>query len=334
MKKMLWLTLITLFSQHSLFAWRPYNRFIPGAEVNSIGGAYTADASGELAALHNPGGLAQIDKTFSLNYEVYAAIIVNDLLATPPQPDFDTFPLFSLFLRTNRWRWSLGIYTRYSSTGLDTLDARTILLTAAYPLRDNLSLGFGTGPVLLLEGDGRGWGWDFNAGLLWRLSPVLQAGVSFQSGFSTSWLNTRLGSSLTETFPWSAEAGISWQSGPNSMLFLSLDYIGIDSISFTLNGISEPPLFTSSLWHRLHPHLGLRFLEPRTGAHLSLGFMTESDYYQNGAQTQYLLTAGVRFFGKKAVFNATLVDSFLLSVVFPRNSREEKLSFSVSVELD
>ncbi len=327
------LVFLCLFLE-TVFAWRPYSRFFPGAEANGIGNAFVGDASSELAAHYNPAGLAQLNKGFTLNYEVYTSVIINDLLAAPPDLTFDTFPFFSLFYRANQWRFSLGLATQFSSYGPNSLFTRSLKFSAAFPLLDNLSIGAGIGPVFLFEGDGRAFSWDFNLGILWRISPVLQWGTSFHSGFHVLWQSSILGSHLEEVYPWILESGISWKTGRYSFLYFGLDYIHLDAITYTLDAILDNPTFSNSLLHRLHPHLGFRFLEPRTGAHLSAGFMTDSDYYDNGAVTQYLLDLGIRFYGKRAVFNAALVDSLLLALFIPSNNHEEKFYFSVSVELN
>ncbi len=327
------LVLIFFLSQPA-YSWRSYDRFHVGAEADGVGSAFVGDASSEIAAHHNPAGLAQVDKSFSLNYEVYTSVIIDDLLATPPRLDFDSFSFFSLYSRVKQWHFSLSLNTLFNSFGTDQLYARGLKLSVAYPLFKNLSIGGGLGPVLLMESSGWGYAFHYNLGVLWQISPRLKWGLSFHSPFSTTWQQTVLGNQLSESFPWLLETGISWVVSPRSILYFSLDYTGIDTVSFVLDNVDSSPQFGGNIWYRLHPHIGYRFLEPRTGAHLSVGLQSDSDYYETGSVQQYQLSLGVRFYGKRAVFNASLIDSLLISLIYPENNHEEKMNFSVSVELN
>jgi len=328
MKKYLFLFLIL---SSTAWPWRSYDRFYTGATANAVGGAFIAEASGELAAAYNPAGLVQLKEHFTLSYEVYSGVIINDLLATSPRLKFDSFPFLAITSRIDKLHLAFSSSTLFADYDLSGFSLRHIALSAGYSPLEGLSFGVSIGPALALERDSIGWGFAWQAGLLWKITTKLQWGLAFHSPISVKWTRTVLGNSLSETFPWIIDTGFSFELSRTSLLFFSAEFLNMDGVRFTLNNIDDSPHFLRGAFTRLHPHLGFRFLEPITGAHISLGFKIDSEYFDTGSRPQYQLTAGVRFFGHNAEFNAALIDSLVLSLLNPENTREEQLFLSVSL---
>lgn len=328
------LTAVLVLIASTGYGWRSFSRFLLGAEANGVGGAYVADASSEIAMNYNPAGLVQIDKTFSVNYEVSSAIEVGNILSTGLLKDIlnmDYFPFFSAMYSAGKWKFGTSLSTRFClyTTG-DDLNVRSWKFTAAYPILDNLSVGFGIGPVFALEGDSRGYSFDWNLGVLWKPAPRLQLGAALQSPIDVNWTIASVGASLYEHYPLIAEAGLDWAVSPLSYLFFSLEYVDMDSVKYVVNGTDDSPVFGANVFARLHPHAGIRFLERFTGAHISFGMMIDSAYFDGGSYNLYLLTAGVRAYGRNAVFNFSLIDSLLFGLVAPYSPHEEKFDASFS----
>lgn len=330
---------IIFVSCSNIYSWRPYNRFRVGSDANGVGCAYVADVSSELAIHHNPAGLVQLDKKLSVAFEIYANIIIPDILANNIRIHLDYFPFFAVICKINKLDLGLSTTTLFDAFQSDETHIRSVKFSFAYPLFENFSIGGGLGPVVATEGNGIGTGFAFNIGLLWKTSARLQIGLCFQSPFTVNWSTPAIGYSLVESFPFIVEGGIIYAINKNAMLFISLEYIDIDRIIYTLNNIDSSPVFEQNIFSRLHPHAGIQFVEKISGARISLGLMMDSVYDDGGGRNQYLLTIGIKAYGGSGktrgntIFTASIIDSLLFSLINPYNSYEEKINISFSFKI-
>ena len=327
------IVLFLLVFCQTAYCWRSFNVFQLGAEANGIGGAYVGEASSEIAIHHNPAGIVQMSSNLSFTYEVFGSLIIQNLLEMKFNLKMDYFPFVALVGKLDNWRFGVSLSTLFDGSAIDRLSIRSMKFTAAYPIFNNLSLGIGLGPVFAFEGNSWGISFAYNIGVLWKALPELQLGLTFHSPLDVEWNQPAIGYSLHESYPFRIELGAAYAIAPTINAYASLEYIDIDRIRYILNGSDASPQFDANLLSRLHPHIGVRILEEFTGAHLSFGLMTDSSYYATGSANQYLVTVGVRAYGKKVVFNASFIDSLLFSLINSDNSREEKLNISVSFEL-
>ncbi len=338
MKHILIAGLFCILSINFAYGWRPYNRFRLGSFANSIGAAYTAYAESEIAVHHNPAGLVQIQSGWGISYEVYANVVIPDILqGNYIRINMDYFPFFGLIYGRNKMRFGLSVSTIFDSYFLNDLHVRSVKLSFAYPVLDNLAVGGGAGPVIATEGDGRGFAFAYNIGILWKISQRVQTGLVFHSPFFIEWQNSVSGFSLRENYPMIIEGGIALELSERVLLFAGLEFINIDSITYELNNQNRSPEFDNNLLSRIHPRIGIEFSEPIIGARLSFGFMTDSSYHTRGGQNQYLLTAGVKAYGRRGngniIFSGSIVDSLLLSLINPDNTREVKITMSLSFRI-
>lgn len=333
--KCFFLFIILIFlSSAEVHSWRTYNPFALGSDANGIGGAYVGDASSEFAIYYNPAGMVQLSSNLSFTYEIASSVEIVDVLAWNVSVDFDYFPFFSLTGSVNEWKWGVSVTTLFHSVlQQNDMSIRSVNFTAAYPILPNLSVGAGIGPVIATERTGNGFSYAWNVGLLWKVMEPLQLGLCFHSPIELQWSKTENGGSLYEVFPFIVDLGGTYRLNENMFLFGSLAYINIDSIRYVLDGADLSPVFDGNIFGRVHPHFGVRFLEEHTGAHISLGVMMDSSYYDKGSVNQYLLTAGVQAYGKNLVFRASLIDSLLFSLLNRYNVREEKINVSISIRI-
>jgi hypothetical protein len=333
MKKRLIITGIVILLGSTGHSWRAIGKYFLGSEANGIGGAYSGYADSELAVHYNPAGLVQMKGKWTFMFEVSTGIYTYDLLAANFKLIPDFFPFFSTVVSVDGLKLGLSLTTLFDGYTLESLYVRTLKVTAAFPIFDNLAIGAGIGPVFASESSGIGYGWSANIGVLWKLSDAFQLGVCFHTPVPVEWSNPIAGSSLSEVYPATLDAGISWNVSQSAILFFSLEYTLIDGIKYILNGEDRSPVFDSNLFSRLHPHIGVRFLEAFSGAHISLGMMIDSDYYETGGINQYLITFGVRAFGRNTVFHASLIDALLFSIFYPYNSTEERVNIGVTFQI-
>jgi hypothetical protein len=323
-----------LFVCPNAYSWRSFAPFKLGAEAVGIGGAYVAEASSETAMAYNPAGLLQLEDRIYFMYEIYSSARIPDVLNWDVSFKFDYFPFLGVVGGGESFKIGVSIFTLFHSLekGND-FNVRNMALSFACNLLPNLSVGAGVGPVFALEGNGIGFSYAYNIGILWKAANSLQVGFCFHSPIELNWSRTDQGVSLWERYPLSAELGLSYLIVEKLFGFFSLEFIDWNSVSYILDGKDYSPRVDENLFARFHPHIGVRFLEENTGAHISLGFMIDSFYYESGSVNQYFLTAGVRFYGKNMIFRAALSDSLLIGFFYPGNTREERLNVSLSFKL-
>lgn len=316
-----------------LFSWRTYNQFSLGSEANGVGGAYVGDASSEFAIYYNPAGLVQLSN-LSFTYEIASTIEIVDILAWDLQVKFDYFPFFSMTGSVNEVKWGVSVTTLFHSVlQQNDLSVRSVNFSIAYPVFPNLSVGAGIGPVFATERNGFGMSYAWNIGLLWKVVEDLQLGICFHSPIDIQWSKTGTGGALYETFPLILDLGGMYRLNENVFLFGSLAWLNIDSIRYVLDGNDYSPKFDGNIFGRIHPHFGVQFLEEHTGAHVSVGVMMDSSYFDTGSYNQYFLTLGLRAYGKNLVFRASVIDSLLFGLMNRYNIREEKINLSFSFRI-
>ncbi len=329
-----------------LFGWRSFSRYNLGADADGVGGAYVGDSSSEIAMNYNPAGLVQLDNNWIdsrlttkspsnhncfLMYEVSSSVRILDILAWNVSFKFNYFPFFGIAYSLGKIKVGASVSTVFDSDGiLSDLSVRSVKATFAYPLLDNLAIGFGIGPVIATESSGSGYSYDYNIGLLWKAFDKIQFGINYNSPINITWTKTIAGTSLKENYPFIAEIGMSYLVNDRLFFYSDFDYTDIDSIKYILDGNDYSPHFDNNIFSRLHPHLGIRFLEENTGAHISLGFMFNSSYYESGSVNQYLITAGIRAYGQNVIYRASIIDSLLFGLFYPDNIPNEQINVSFS----
>jgi hypothetical protein len=328
------LILILFMCAGELYSWRTFNRAALGSDANGVGGAYVGDASSEFAIYYNPAGMVQLSSNLSFTYEISSRVRIADFLNWNVTVAFDYFPFFALSGSLNEWKWGVSVTTLFDSVvNKSSMSVRSINFTAAYPVLPNLSVGAGVGPVIASENTGYGFSYAYNIGLLWKVTEDLQLGLCFHSPVDLAWSITEKGGSLFETFPFLIDLGGMFRLNEKMFLFGSLEYVSIDTIRYVLDNIDYSPAFDGNLFGRLHPHFGLQFLEENTGAHISLGVLLDSSYYDTGSINQFRFTAGVRAYGKNLVFRASLIDSLLFGLFYRYNDHEEEINLSFSFRI-
>jgi hypothetical protein len=66
---------------------------------------------------------------------------------------------------------------------------------------------------------------------------------------------------------------------------------------------------------------------------LSFGLMLDSDYHENGSYNLFLVTVGVRAYGRNTIFNASIVDSLLIGMFTQYTTHHEKIDGSFSIKI-
>jgi len=333
MKKHIFI-IIFLIIPTLFYGWRSYIRSHIGSDANGIGGAYVGDATSELALFYNPAGLVQLkgeneEQNFFFLYEVSASLLLYSYLSWDPAFKFDTFPFLAIAYTGLNWKMGLSIASSFESESrLNDFRVRDLFFSISIPIENDISIGFGAGPIFAIENTTTGYSFSYNIGILWNIEKDLKFGLCFHSPFAIQWNNTEAGNSLYESFPFLLETGLAYQLSEVAILFTSLDYIDIDSIRYVLDEKDYSPTFDQNLFARVHPHIGIRFLEENTGAHISAGFMMDSSYYDNGSINQYLITLGVRAYGKNMIFRASLIDALLIGLFYRGNVKNERINIS------
>lgn len=327
------LTLLTV----QLYSYRSYTRWKQGPEAVGIGGAYTADASSELSWIYNPAGAVQLTNRLSINWEAATMVRVDDILTriTVRLDRLETISYFGVHYSVNGqfklgFSYSTLFYSYFENN--NSLNVKPLLFSAAYKILPNLSVGAGAGLVWAYEQTGNAFSFTWNAGLLWSPVDNIQFGAFFTAPIALNWINPYGLASLYEEYPAIMEAGAAWAFHPDWIGYASLEYRFVDGIRYNADGVDSSPVFGGNVLARLIPHLGFRFLERLSGAHLSFGFMSDAVYYQTGAQPIFHLTAGARFFGRNTVLTFAIVDSLLISAFYHANSRDEEFHVSFSYQ--
>jgi hypothetical protein len=331
--------LLLLVPPAEVFSWRAFSRFPIGADANGVGDAYVGDASDDTAAFYNPAGLVQCTNKLDMNWDATTGIAIQNVFdqINVRLDRLDTFSFFGLTTYLGDWHFATALSTEFFSSfnNATALSMRVGSVCASYPILSNLSIGIGIGPVFGFEGtttSAGGWGisWAWNAGVLWKPTDELQFGACYHSGFDMNWYEPVGLVSLDETYPALFEAGGVWKMSKRLFLDFGADWLFVDEIRYIDNGVDDSPKFGNNLFTWLHPHIGIRFLEPVTGAHLSVGFMTDNSLFDGGNVPQYLLTAGFRFYGRNVVFSGSLIDAVLIGMVYSGNAPDERINVEIS----
>jgi len=307
---------------------------LPGSDVNGIAVAGVGEAEGTLALRINPAGLVQASKGMSFCYEVSSSLIIQDIFAGNWRVVFDTFPFLGWQFFIGEFPVGISFESLFNhSHASHPLQVRALRFSTAFAILPNFSLGLGVAPIFGFEGSGWALGWNVRAGMLWKVAPTVQIGASLNTPFNLNWNNPVNAASLQESYPLLADLGMVWQIYEKLRLYAALDFVGVNGISYVLNGAGESPRLDGDWSNFLHPKLGVRFQDPIFGSLISLGVLTGSEYYDDGGQTQWLLSAGIRARASWATITASLVDSYLLKWIATDNTGEERINIGLSFSL-
>ncbi|MGC8765993.1 MAG: hypothetical protein ACP5QT_08945 [Brevinematia bacterium] len=314
-------------------SWRSFQRFYAGSEGIGIGTAYCGDASSDSGIIYNPAAVSSLystNKNFIFSYEIFTTFKVVDILALKFDFNFDVFSFVSFIYPKERFGLALSIENLFYSPETDTgLYLRFLKLTFSYLLLENLSFGFSVGPVIANELNGYTIGFGYQAGLLWKPLEKLQLGLSFLLPVELNWGTTRYGNKLYECYPMEIKIGGSYYLG-DSIIYFSLGNIFLDQIRFKIDDTDYSPLWITNAPLYLLPAVGFRFLERFTGSHLSIGFLMDYNATERNVNNQYYLTFGFRGYGKNFRYNFSLMDGFLINLIYNKNIPRENVNISLS----
>ncbi|GEM_PF-5701232 len=323
-----------MVSSLQAYSFFDYDMYPVGAKANGLGGAYTAIADDSSAVFWNPAGIIQ-QKNTVISYLLDSQFMLNDIrdpfnsvfkvtYETPALISFLT-PLFD-----NRIVAGLSAMTPIQRKIDGHFYIAQFSPVVSFLSLPNLSIGI-AGGVLLSELRDFGWGWDFQAGLLWFVDSKIRAGLNFRSSPVVSWTQD----DIQGVFPWSMQAGISYKVSWDLILSMDIEYIGWRNSSLLDRGIERAPVFDTGLFYEILPKIGLMYTHEQSGAHLRLGLNTSSFLDASVLVPQYKLAFGIGGKAFKIVeIEASLVDSYLISLFYEEQRVIETIQVNIEYKFE
>ena len=261
---------------------------LPNQDPEAIarGDAFAATADNPSAIYYNPAGITQLEGG-NLRMGLYAISPGVDYksaggVSASMNSDFQPVPQFYFVYSLTNLPISLGLGT-YAPYGLSgdwgnntpfntAAESGSLLYLSINPViawRINSQLSIGIGPTFnystvslknafyyspfLPPGqfsvDGDGWGYGFNAGVLWQPHPMWSFGVNYRNGTDIDYhghsefnpIHSATATSGTLHFPQFVVGGISFRPTENWNLEFDLDWTDWDSVKqTTFNGAAYP----------------------------------------------------------------------------------------------
>lgn len=294
------------------------------AEANARGNAFVATANNASALYYNPAGITQL-KGHNLQGGVMNYIGINydyeSLSGTESETEFEVLPVPQIYYaftpKDSPLSFGVGLYAPFGlgiewpeDSGFRTLaiEARLNYITfnpvIAYRILPNLSIAAGPnvnyskiefrqgigivpGDEFRYEGDDFGFG--FNAGLLWEMTPQIFVGANYRSGSKINYRGESelrpfaqpTGSSLEVDFPQMISGGVSFRPSAGWNIEFAADWTDWSSIDTLVikegnplaGGDSTLPLNWRASWFY---HFGLtRYFG--SGFFASLGYFFSQD---------------------------------------------------------
>ncbi len=328
------LLISALFSQ-----WRGYDVYRCGAKGLAMGGAFTAVANDVSAIYFNPAGLIQMTN-FSIFYTMDAQLKIHSLVRTIRPELKITYKVPALvgfvYPLKNRYNTTTG-FAIYS-----TFQRKIPYEFAAYKFAPLISteimrkLAVGVAPGLIYStyigaAATGAWGFNLQLGILYKILQRFRVGLNYSSKIVLKWQQNK-----KETLPDIFTIGASFLITEKLIGDIDMEYQNWKSISYIINNEEIAPVsqIETGLFKTIHPHLGVMFLEEKTGAHMRTGIFTDSfiEYVQEKVlmQTQLLWSIGVGAYAFKIVkIEAVLVDSYLMHFINDSNNRIETIQITI-----
>ncbi|MBU1076579.1 MAG: outer membrane protein transport protein, partial [Spirochaetes bacterium] len=316
--------ILIIFLNTAAAEWRPYDIYRCGAKGLAVGGAFTAIADDVSAIYFNPAGLVQVknsavfytmdsqiklegfDPKLKLTYEVPALLG----FVYPSKDKYNTalaFAVYSPFQRKIPNEFAMYKFA----------PAIAMAIGKQFTVGLNLGVNYATYTESFSSD---GWGFSYQTGLLYHPYKELHFGLNYQSKVKIDWGSHGAIADLKETFPDILTIGIAVLLTPKLVGSIDFEYQNWSAIEFIEDGNNTAPFhkIENGFFKTLHPHIGVMFLEEKTGAHFRTGFFSDS-FFDGGAgeefqnKTQVLWTVGLGVYALKILkIEVALADSYLL----------------------
>ena len=258
-----------------------------GARALGMAGAFTAVADDGSAVYYNPAGISQIDGT---TLEASVALVSPQISYTPPGGATETStkravaPSFFMTHRlTDRLSGGLGLYAPYARdaafaddpangfpyqrskmTRTDLSGVISYKMSNAFSVgggliigRSQIDLSMPAGPALRIYDKMDGVGFGGIAGILWKFSSRLKAGITYRTAMSVDHHGSRIilaggGATASDAaaeirYPASAGLGIAFTPSENLTLALDADWYGWSSMDQVTTRVDAQPDSTTQL---------------------------------------------------------------------------------------
>ncbi len=335
MRKYYIIIFLLIFTKILYSSWRPYDFYKCGAKGLGTGGAFTGIADDVSAVYWNPAGLVQISKP-TLFYNMDAQIRIVQIIDTTLKLTYK-FPALLGFVYPLRHNSTVGfsIDTPFQRKIPYKFYVYELSLLYSFPVMRHLYVGIKPSINYGTYGSysgATGWGWSYQIGILYFMSPKLHFGFNYHSKINIKWDNYGEYITLKETFPDFFTTGVAYQITRKVIMDLDIEYQHWKAISFVAdnNDIAPTDNIETGLFKNIHPHLGFMFLEERSGAHLRTGLLTDYYIHDDGTgDTQLLWSIGVGAYAFKIIkFEVSLMDSFLMRLINSKNNRIETIQIA------
>lgn len=332
--------ILNLFLNSMLFAqWRGYDVYRCGAKGLAMGGAFTAVADDVSSIYFNPAGLIQMTD-FSIFYTMDAQLKIHSLMRTirpelkitykvpalvgfvyPLKDRFSTttgFAIYSIFQRKIPYEFATYKFAPLFSTEI----MRRLAIGVTPGLIYSTYIGTGAKGA---------WGFNIQLGILYKILQDIRVGLNYSSKIILKWQENK-----KETLPDILTIGTSFLITGKLIGGIDIEYQNWKSVSYIVDNREVAPIsqIETGLFKTVHPHIGVMFLEEKTGAHMRTGFFTDTfiEYVQNRVlmQTQLLWSIGLGAYAFEIVkIEAVLVDSYLMHFINNSNNKIETIQITV-----
>ena len=323
-------SLLVFFSGAALAAPVPYDPFPVGARAVGAGGAFTGLADDLSAITYNPAGLFQM-KGGRLTYQLFSVLQIQRLVDTKLKLKWEFFPLFAISRPLVPERLTVAGYfnTLFKSLS-ESYSVHVLGAAFSWKISDLVAVGLGGGLAVARQQEDDNWatGLHLQAGLLFRLSGQVKAGISFKFPLKLHWDYLRGDADVDETLPWILRAGLAWRAGEGLILTFDLELIGIKDITYSVSGVRQDPDYDTGLFKSLHPHFGVQYFHKKLGAWLRGGLMSLNAASSSGLNPQPVLTLGIGAFTSKFFKIDFSIADTLIFDIFSRTDRYERFYLS------
>lgn len=308
----------------------PYDFFPVGTKAIGAGGAFTGQADDLSAISYNPAGLFQL-KGGRLTYQLSSVLQVQRLINTQLKLRWEFFPLFAVsrpFIE-NRLSWAFHFNILFKSLS-ESYSVYVLGGALSWKVNDVVAAGFSGGLAIGRQSEDDNWatGLHIQPGLLFRLSRAVKAGLSFKFPLKLSWGFLRGDKNVDETLPWILRGGVAWRARKNLIFTFDLEWIAVQDIAYSVQGVPQDLPYETGLFYSLHPHLGVQYFHEKLGAWLRGGFMTLTATSSSGLNPQPVLTLGIGAFTSRFFrVDFSLADSLIFDI-FSRTDRYERFYLS------
>lgn len=320
--------------------WRGYDVYRCGAKGLATGGAFTAIADDVSALYYNPAGLVQVEEIsifYTLDSQLKLTIIDPTMKITYMVPAL--IGCVIPFKNSSQTVFAISAYSPFQRKIPNEFAVYKFAPQIATRITDTVSAGCNIGFCYATYDRAHsayGFGWSMQMGLLYTPIQALHLGISYQSKIAIDWGRHGQINDLQETFPDILTGGIAYLLTPKLIGSIDLEYQNWQGAEFKEDGVDTFPRndLKTGFFKTIHPHVGIMFLEEKTGAHFRTGFYTDSfiqkvyDHYEN--KTQVIWTIGIGAYALRILrIEAALADSYLTHFLFKDNNQIETIQLTL-----